>query len=74
MALAKIFRVKILDLKYLSDKEHLNFAYFVYEVEADSPEKATKEARDHYMRGKEPLFSEELPFLLKLFCVDQKPD
>lgn len=66
--LAKIFRVKILDLKYHDDYEHLNFTYFIYDIETDTVEKA----RSNYMEGKTPLFSEELPFLLKLFSVDQR--
>ena len=40
MPLAKIYRVKILDLKFLEDFDHLNFNYFIYEVEADCIEKA----------------------------------
>lgn len=72
MDLEKIFRVRILDLKYLSDYSQLNFNYFIYEVEADSKENAILQARDNYMKGIAPLCSEELPFLLKLFSVDQK--
>ncbi|MBA3238436.1 MAG: hypothetical protein H0T62_08855 [Parachlamydiaceae bacterium] len=68
----KIFRVKILDLKYLADYEHLNFKYFIYEVKSDCIEKAVKKARANYMKGMEPLFFEELPFVLKLFSVDHK--
>ena len=50
----KIFRVKILDLKYLADYEHLNFKYFIYQVKSDCVEKAIKKARADYMKGMEP--------------------
>ena len=61
-----------MDLKYLAAYDHLNFNYFIYEIEADCKEIAVTKARDNYMKGIEPLFSEELPFLLKLFSVEQK--
>ena len=72
MSLAKIYRVKILDMKYLADYEHLNFNYFIYDIESHSAEQAIKKARNKYMQGHKPLLYEELPFLLKLFSVDQK--
>lgn len=69
MYLEKMYRVKILDFKYLSDHKQLNFKYFIYEIEADSEEEAIKLARSKYMLGIEPLFLEELPFLIKLFLA-----
>ena len=67
----KVYRVKILDFKYLPSFEHLNFRYFTYEVTAGHEKEAVEKARDNYMKGFEPLFSEELPFLLKLFSVNR---
>ena len=55
----KVYRVRILDVKYLQDYDHLNFQYLTYEVKAK------------YMKGLEPMSSEELPFLIKLFSVDK---
>ncbi|MBA3238840.1 MAG: hypothetical protein H0T62_10925 [Parachlamydiaceae bacterium] len=66
-----LYRVKILDLKYLTDYDHLNFKYFIYEIEADCIKKALKKARVNYIKGMKPVFFEELPFVLKLFTVDQ---
>lgn len=47
----KIYRVKILDLKYLTDLGHLNFNYFIYEIETNCVEKAIKQAQSNYMKG-----------------------
>jgi hypothetical protein len=67
----KVYRVKILDFKYLSSFDHLNFWYLTYEVTAKHEKEAIKKARKLYMNGDKELFSEELPFLLKLFSVGQ---
>ena len=66
------YRVKILDLKYLTDFEHLCFKHITYEVTANHENEAITKARRCYMEGKEGVFSEELPFILKLFSVDHK--
>jgi len=65
------YRVRILDFKYLPGFDHLNFRYLTYEVTADHEKEAIKKARESYMKGHRELISEELPFLLKLFSVDQ---
>lgn len=65
------YRVKILDLKYLPDFEHLCFKHITYEVSADHHNEAIKAARKYYMEGKKGVFVEELPFVLKLFSVNQ---
>jgi len=67
----KVYRVKILDLKYLHSFEHLNFQYLTYEVTASHEKEAVEKARANYMKELEPLFSEELPFLFKLFSVNR---
>lgn len=71
MNLKKVYRVKILDFKYLSNFDHLNFWYLTYEVTAGNEKDAVKKARKLYMNGQKELFAEEMPFLLKLFSVDQ---
>jgi hypothetical protein len=70
------YQVKILDLKYLSDFEHLCFKHITYEVCANHRNEAITVARKYYMEGKEGVFVEELPFVLKLFSVNQptKPE
>lgn len=72
MCLEKIYRVKILDFKYASEYQQLNFKYYIYEIATDCEENAINEAKKNYMKGIDPLFSEELPFLLKLFLVEQR--
>lgn len=66
-----IYRIRVLDFKYLSDFDHLNFRYLTYEVKAKQEKEAIKKARDCYMKGQKALLSEEIPFLLKLFSVSQ---
>ncbi len=66
-----VYRVKILDFKYLHSFDHLNFRYLTYEVTAEHEKEAIEKARECYMTGKKEVLSEELPFLLKLFSVDQ---
>jgi hypothetical protein len=66
----KAYRIKILDFRYLASFEHLNFRYFTYEVKATSNNEALEQAKSAYMKGCEPMFREELPFLLKLYSVD----
>lgn len=65
------YQIKILDLKYLPDFEHLSFKHITYEVRANHRNEAIIEARKCYMEGKEGIFVEELPFILKLFSVNQ---
>lgn len=66
----KVYRVKILDFKYLSGFEQLNFWYLTYEVTAKHEKEAIKKARKLYMNGHKELFAEELPFLLKLYSIN----
>lgn len=66
----KLFRVKILDFSYMPDFTHLTFRYLLYEVQASHKEEAIEKGRDLYIRGEKALNSEELPFLLKLFLMD----
>lgn len=68
----KTFHVRVLDFKYLNDYGHLNFQYLTYEVSAETEKEALEEARKCYLRGEEGIFSEELPFLLKIFSVTKK--
>lgn len=69
---SKKYRIRILDFKYAVEFEHVSFRYVTYEVVADYEKEAIKKARKLYMNGEKELFSEELPFLLKLFTVDQR--
>lgn len=66
----KTFRVKILDFSYQQEFLQLNFRYLFYNVTARHKEEAFKIARGLYMKGEKEVFSEELPFQLKLFTVD----
>ncbi len=66
---AKIYRVRILDVKYQPTVEQLTFQYLTYEVIEDNKENAVKKARALYMKGEKELVCEELPFLLKMFSV-----
>lgn len=68
---SKKFHIKILDIKYLSDFEHLNFRYVTYEVVAQNEKEAVKKARTLYMSGQKEAFSEELPFLFKIFSATE---
>lgn len=65
----KIYHVRWLDFKYLADYGHINLQYLTYEVAAVSEEQAIKKAQVSYMTGEKEKFSEELPFLLKMFSV-----
>ena len=65
-----VYRVRILDFKYLPNFDHLNFRYLTYEVTAKNENVAIKKARKLYMEGHKELFAEEMPFLLKLFSVN----
>lgn len=67
----KIYHVRWLDFKYLADFYHINLQYLTYEVAAENEEQAIKKAQIAYMRGEKEKFSEELPFLLKLFSVKE---
>jgi hypothetical protein len=69
---AKIYRVRVLDVKYQPAVEQLTFQYLTYEVVAGDEEKAIKKARALYMKGKKELACEELPFLLKMFAVAER--
>jgi hypothetical protein len=68
----KIYRVRVLDVKYQAAIEHLSFQYLTYEVAASNEEKAVKKARSLYMKGQKELTCEELPFLLKMFAVSER--
>lgn len=68
----KPYRVKILDFSYQKEFFHLSFKYLFYDVRAQDKEKAVKIARELYFKGEKEVFSEELPFLLKLFMVDNE--
>lgn len=70
----KNYRIKWLDFKYLADFNHLNFQYLTYEVIAESEKEAIGKVRDCYMKDQKEILFEELPFLLKLFSVIQKPE
>lgn len=74
MEARKSYWVKWLDIKYLGNFDHLNFQYLTYEVLARNEKEAIEIARDRYMRGQKETFSEEFPFLLKLFSVSHKPE
>ena len=67
---AKIYRVRVLDVKYQPAVEQLTFQYLTYEVVASNEEKAVKKARALYMKGEKELACEELLFPLKLFSVN----
>jgi hypothetical protein len=69
---AKIYRVRVLDMKYEPAVEHLNFQYLTYEVTASNEKDAVKKARSLYMNGTKEISCEELPFLLKLFAVAER--
>ena len=69
MVITKKYQVKILDFKYQTEFDHLNFRYLTYEVMAKQEQEAVKKARQLYMKGEKALSSEELPFLLKIFSV-----
>jgi hypothetical protein len=49
MTSEKVFHVKILDFKYLTGFEQLNFWYLTYEVTAKNKKEAVKKARKQYM-------------------------
>ncbi len=69
----EVYRIKVLDMKYLVAQDYLSFQYQVFEVEASNEEQAVKEAKASYKIGKEPAFYEEIPILLKMFCVFHGP-
>ena len=68
---SKIYQVRILDFKYLTEFENLNFRYLNYKVQAEDEKSAIQKARELYMKGQKEIYSEELPILLKLFSVNQ---
>ena len=68
----KTYHVKVLDFSYQVNFEHLEFRYLHYVVDAMYREEAIKKARSLYMSGEKELFSEEIPFLLKLFSIDNR--
>lgn len=70
----KNYQVKWLDFKYLANFDHLNFQYLTYDVVSQTEIEAIEKARHCYMKGQKEVFSEELPFVLKLFSVIQKPE
>jgi hypothetical protein len=69
MSCDKNYRVKVLDMKYETDCDHLIFHYLTYEVLACHEKEAVAKAKEAYMKGEQALFSDEVPFLLKLFSV-----
>ena len=64
-----LYCVRILDLKYQHQFEHLDLNYIYYEVEAKHENEAIEKARELYMKGEKGKFREQLPFLFKLFFV-----
>ena len=64
---AKIYRVRVLDVKYQPAVEQLTFQYLTYEVVASNEEKAVKKARALYMKGEKELACEELLSPLSYF-------
>lgn len=70
MSKSKPYRVKVLDFRYEEAFSQLNFRYLYYDITAQNKKEALKLAQEQYMRGEKGVFSEELPFLLKLFTVD----
>lgn len=71
---AKIYHIRILDFKYLSDFSHITFQFLTYEVSAHDEEQAIGEARALYLKGEKGVSCEKLPFLLKLFEVTERID
>lgn len=65
------FHIRILDIKYQSELEQLNLRYVTYEVVAQNEKDAIKKAQKLYMNGKKELYSEELPFLFKIFSANE---
>ena len=68
----EIYRVRILDFKYLSDFAHLTFYYLSYDVSAADEQQAYDKARLLYLKGEKEISREELPFLFKIFSITQK--
>ena len=66
----RTYRVRVLDIKYQSQFQHLGLNYIYYKVKAKDKEEALEKARALYMREEKGEFNEELPFLLKLFAVE----
>ncbi|MBA2368054.1 MAG: hypothetical protein H0V82_03415 [Candidatus Protochlamydia sp.] len=69
---AKIYHIRILDFKYLSDFAHITFQFLTYEVLAHDEEKAIQEARALYFKGEKGILCKKLPLLLKLFEVAER--
>ena len=65
----KSYRVKILDFSYQEAFSQLSFRYLTYEVLAINEKSAIGKARNLYMAGNKELFSEDLPFVFKLFSI-----
>ena len=57
-------------MSFQQDYLEINFRYLFYNVIACHKDKAIKIAKGLYMKGEKEVFSVELPFLLKLFTVD----
>jgi hypothetical protein len=72
MSSDKNYRVKVLDLKYEAGFDHLTFYYLTYEVLARHEKEAVAKAKEAYMKGEQALFSDEVPFLLKLFSISSR--
>lgn len=67
----KIYRVRVLDFSYKNKFNVLCFKYIYYSIEAQHKTDAFKKAQTLYMRGEKGECSESLPFLLKLFSIEE---
>ncbi len=65
------YRVKLLDIGYVSDSSILEFNYIYYRVEAQHKSEAIEKARALYMNGDKGESRDSLPILLKIFSVDE---
>lgn len=68
---SQLYRVKVLDCKYLSFFDQLSFWYLTYEVNANNEKDAISKARRLYMGGQKAMYEEEMPFLFKLFSINR---
>lgn len=68
---SKRFRIRILDMKYLSEADYLGFKYLTYEVMAEDESEAILKGRKLYMTGQKEDLAEELPILLKIVSANE---
>ena len=66
----KIYKIKVLDVKYQSELRFLGFRYIHYKIKARNEEDAMEEVRKLYMKGEEGEKIEEIPILLKIFSFE----